>query len=196
MEGTEAADLMIREGIQLTEASIRLMAAGSKNLAAFLFALARDHKKLMGKTSMANLLREGKELKVFRIRAEDMDEFRRYAKQYGVLFAGVRDTKLDDGTIDLITNIDYVSQVNRMMERMGYVAPSRDAATTKKAVPRAPQENFSNERGNTSTNRLQTQMDTTTEKPSVKGRLAALKAASESMREAGKQHTPRTMPPR
>ena len=69
----------------------------------------------MGKTSMANLLREGKELKVFRIRAEDMDEFRRYAKQYGVLFAGVRDTKLDDGTIDLITNIDYVSQVNRMM---------------------------------------------------------------------------------
>lgn len=135
MEGTEAADLMIREGIQLTEASIRLMAAGSKNLAAFLFALARNHKKLMGKTSMANLLREGKELKVFRIRAEDMDEFRRYAKQYGVLFAGVRDTKLDDGTIDLITNIDYVSQVNRMMERMGYVAPSRDAATTKKPSP-------------------------------------------------------------
>ena len=89
MEGTEAADLMIREGIQLTEASIRLMAAGSKNLAAFLFALARDHKKLMGKTSMAHLLREGKELKVFRIRAEDMGEFKRYAKQYGVLFAGV-----------------------------------------------------------------------------------------------------------
>ena len=180
----------------MTEASIRLMAAGSKNLAAFLFALARDRKKLMGKTSMAHLLREGKELKVFRIRAEDMDEFKRYAKQYGVLFAGVRDTKLDDGTIDLITNIDYVSQVNRMMERMGYVAPSRDAATTKKAVPRAPQENSSNERGNTSTNRPQMQTDTTTEKPSVKGRLAALKAASESMRETGKQHTPRTIPPR
>lgn len=196
MEGTEAADLMIREGIQLTEASIRLMAAGSKNLAAFLFALARDHKKLMGKTSMAHLLREGKELKIFRIRAEDMDEFKRYAKQYGVLFAGVRDTKLDDGTIDLITNIDYVSQVNRMMERMGYIAPNRDATTTKKAVPRAPQENSSNERGNTSMNRPQMQTDTTTEKPSVKGRLAALKAASESMRETGKQRTPRTMPPR
>ena len=59
----EAADLVVKESIQLTEASIKLLAAGSKNLAAFLYALAKDNKKLVGKTSMNRLLREGKELK-------------------------------------------------------------------------------------------------------------------------------------
>lgn len=34
--GSEAVDLMVREGLQITEASIKLLAAGSKNLAAFL----------------------------------------------------------------------------------------------------------------------------------------------------------------
>lgn len=38
----EAADLVVKESIQLTEASIKLLAAGSKNLAAFLYALAKD----------------------------------------------------------------------------------------------------------------------------------------------------------
>lgn len=40
----EVADLMVKESIQLTEASIKLLAAGSKNLAAFLWALAKDNK--------------------------------------------------------------------------------------------------------------------------------------------------------
>ena len=33
----EVADLMVKESIQITEASIKLLAAGSKNLAAFLW---------------------------------------------------------------------------------------------------------------------------------------------------------------
>ena len=40
--GSEAADLMVREGLQITEATVKLLAAGSKNLAAFLYALAKD----------------------------------------------------------------------------------------------------------------------------------------------------------
>lgn len=48
----EVADLMVKESIQLTEASIKLLAAGSKNLAAFLWALAKDNKRLVGKTNM------------------------------------------------------------------------------------------------------------------------------------------------
>ena len=36
----EVADLMVKESIQLTEESIKLLAAGCKNLTAFLYALA------------------------------------------------------------------------------------------------------------------------------------------------------------
>lgn len=81
----DVADLMVKESIQLTEASIKLLAAGSKNLAAFLWALSKDNKKLVGKTHMARLLREGKELKVFRIKESDLAEFRAFAKK-NVLF--------------------------------------------------------------------------------------------------------------
>ena len=44
----EVADLMVKESIQVTEAGIKLLAAGSKNLAAFLWALAKDGKKVAG----------------------------------------------------------------------------------------------------------------------------------------------------
>ena len=88
----DVADLMVKESIQLTEESIKLLAAGCKNLTAFLYALAKDNKKLVGKTSMKRLLREGKELKTFCIKAEDLNDFRKYAKP-NILFAAIRDTK-------------------------------------------------------------------------------------------------------
>ncbi len=37
----EVADLMVKESIQLTEESIKLLAAGCKNLTAFLYARRR-----------------------------------------------------------------------------------------------------------------------------------------------------------
>lgn len=132
----DVADLMVKESIQLTEASIKLLAAGSKNLAAFLWALSKDNKKLVGKTHMARLLREGKELKVFRIKESDLAEFRAFAKK-NVLFAAVKDSRAEDGMVDLVTNVDFVSQVNLFMERRGYGAPARgqEAEPPKKAAP-------------------------------------------------------------
>lgn len=183
----DVADLMVKESIQLTEASIKLLAAGSKNLTAFLWALAKDSKKLSGKTSMNRLLREGKELKVFRIRESDLPDFKAYAKR-SVLFAAVRDTRQTDGMVDLVTNVDFVPQVNLFLERRGYGVPSREDAPSKKAVPRAQPDSSSPQRGNGSTP-LQSRTarsTTTTDRPSVKGRLAALRAASQGMKEPGK----------
>ena len=194
----DVADLMVKESIQLTEASIKLLAAGSKNLAALLWALAKDNKKLVGKTGMARLLREGKELKVFRIKESDLAEFRAFAKK-NVLFAAVKDSRATDGMVDLVTNVDFVSQVNLFMERRGYGAPAREQEDTaqKKAVPRAQPDSSSPQRGSGSTPSQSRKTTRTTTKttdppvkvgdiPTVKGRLAALRAASEGMKQPGK----------
>ncbi len=198
----DVADLMVKEGIQITEASIKLLAAGSKNLAAFLWALSKDNKKLVGKTHMARLLREGKELKVFRIKESDLAEFRAFAKK-NVLFAVVKDSRAEDGMVDLVTNVDFVSQVNLFMERRGYGAPAREqeAETPKKADPRAPQRHSSPQRGSGSTpsqsKRTRPTRTTRTtsdeapareQKPSVKDKLAACQTEAEK-RAAGKQRT-------
>lgn len=187
MESGETADLIVRESIQLTEASIKLLAAGSKNLTAFLWALSKDNKKVKGKTSLGRLLKEEKELKMFRIKTDDLKSFSKLGKQYGVLYAAVKNKKFHDGTIDLITNVDYVPQVNRIIERLGYVAPAKaqEENAEKKADPRAQPVNSSPEREN---GLKASRTETTAEKPSVKGRLAALRSASEDMR-------PRTVVP-
>ena len=48
----EAADLVMKEGVQISEEAIKLLARGAKNLAALLYALMKDQKKLYGKVSM------------------------------------------------------------------------------------------------------------------------------------------------
>ena len=204
----DVADLMVKESIQLTEASIKLLAAGSKNLAALLWALAKDNKKLVGKTGMSRLLRENKELKVFHIKESDLKEFQSFAKK-NVLFAVVKDTRRTDGMVDLVTNVDFVSQVNLFMERRGYGIPARsqEDAAPKKAVPRAQPDSSSPQRGSGSTpspSERRTMRTTDApakvgDIPTVKGRLAALRAASEGMKEPGKvpqrqtpKHPPKT----
>ena len=192
----DVADLMVKESIQLTEASIKLLAAGGTSLAALLWALAKEDKKLVGKAGMGRLLRENKELKVFQIKESDLAEFRAYAKK-NVLYSVVKDKRRTDGVVDLVTNVDFVSQVNLFMERRGYGAPAREDAAPKKAVPRAQPGSSSPQRGSGSTPSQSERRTTRTtdapdapakvgDIPTVKGRLAALRAASEGMKEPGK----------
>lgn len=203
----EVADLMVKESIQITEESVKLMAAGAKNLAAFLMALAQDNKKLSGKTNMARLLREGKELKVFHIKESDLPDFKSFGKK-NVLYAVIKDRRAKNGMVDLITNVDYVSQVNHFMESRGYAAPARTKGdeTPKKGEPRARPGSSSPQRGNgstppqsrtrTGTASTPTRTAPTSDKPSVKGRLAAMRAATEGMKKAGRtpQRTQSTPP--
>ena len=148
----EVADLMVKESIQITEESVKLLAAGAKNLTAFLLALAQDNKKLSGKTNMARLLREGKELKVFSIRESDLADFKAFAKK-NVLYSVVKDKGAGNGMVNLITNVDYVSQVNHFMESRGYAAPARaqEEKPEKKDEPRARPDSSSPQRGSGST---------------------------------------------
>jgi hypothetical protein len=175
--GGQAADQMAKLGVELTEESIKLLASGSKNLTAFLLALAKDNKKLIGRTSMQRLLTDGKPLKVFRVREEDFDQYKALAKQYGILYAAVKDKSRTDGMIDLVSNVDYVAQINRVMEVLGYPVPDKEAAEVKNAETRTRQELCSPERGSTSTQSLTTETD---EQPAAGGWFAALGSATEN----------------
>ncbi len=45
----EAADLIVKEGIQATESAVKLAGTGLKNVAALLLALQRQDNKMVGK---------------------------------------------------------------------------------------------------------------------------------------------------
>ena len=143
----ETAELVVKEGIQITESAVKLAGLGAKNLAALLIAIAKDNPKLSGKTGLKRLIQDGEELTIFSVKQEDLKGFQMESKRYGVLFYPVINKVEKTGTVEIMAKAKDAKQINRIFERMGYPAPVREDAA-KKASARAPSENSSKERGN------------------------------------------------
>ena len=58
----EVADLMVKEGLMITEEVVKLTGLGAKNLAAIVIALLKEDNKLQGKTNLKKLLKSDKPL--------------------------------------------------------------------------------------------------------------------------------------
>ena len=143
----EVADLMVREGIQITESAVKLAGVGAKNLAALLIALANDNQKLSGKTNLKRLIRGGEELAIFSVKQEDLKGFHMESKRYGVLYYPIINKVENAGTVEIMAKAKDAKQINRIFERMGYPAPVREDDSTKKEKSRALSGNSSKERG-------------------------------------------------
>ena len=116
--GGEAADQMVREALQVTEVAIKLSALGIKNALALSLAYAKENPKVKGKTSLDRLLREGKELKIIALQSKDVGQFKELAKQYGVLFAVIKD-KAQNEKVDVMFKAEDVAKLNRIYEQLG-----------------------------------------------------------------------------
>lgn len=107
---------MVREALQVTEVAIKLSALGIKNALALSLAYAKENPKVKGKTSLDRLLREGKELKIIALQSKDVGQFKELAKQYGVLFAVVKD-KAQNEKVDVMFKAEDVAKLNRIYEQ-------------------------------------------------------------------------------
>ena len=176
----EAADLVMKEGVQISEEAIKLLARGAKNLAALLYALAKDQKKLYGKVNMNRLLSEQRPIEVLPLRTEDFDEFKRRAKKVGLLFSTILDKKGDAPYLEILTNIDHLSQANYILEQMGYQPRQlEDSQPKKEQTPARPEPSLQKQRSGLTQG---TTSISSEEKQPVRGRLAALRAAAERTR--------------
>lgn len=125
--GGEAADQMVREALQVTEVAIKLSALGIKNALALSLAYAKENPKVKGKTSLDRLLREGKELKIIALQSKDVGQFKELAKQYGVLFAVIKD-KAQNEKVDVMFKAEDVAKLNR-------IYPATSGKWTPSAMP-------------------------------------------------------------
>ena len=181
----EAADLVVKEGIQATESAVKLAGSALKNVAALLLALKRQDNKVVGKTSAKRLARDPAPAVVIPLKREDMGRFKKLAKEYGILYFIAQKRGSTAGYVNVVSNQNYAAQLNAVMEAMAYPIPQRgqEEETAKKASPRVPQEKSSPERGNGSTP-SPTASAATEDVPaemreSVRARLEGLKAMSE-----------------
>ena len=176
----DAADLVVKGAMEVTEGAIKLAGVGIKNIAAFLIAISNQNNKVVGKTTAKRLARDPAPAEVIHLKKEDIGRFKKLAKEYGVLYFIVHKKGSTDGMTNVVSNANYASQFNAIMEELGYPIPQKaqEAAPAKKADPRTQPEKSSPGRENGSNQRAGTSTD---EKPSVRGRLAALEAAAKGM---------------
>lgn len=176
----ETADLVVREAVQVSEEVIKFLGAGAKNLTAFLAAMYSQNNKVVGKTTAKRLARDPAPAEIVQLKKEDIPRFQKLAKQYGVLYFFVHkdDPKLP--FTNVVSNSNYAPQLNAIMQELGYPIPQKEKeeVPAKKVIPRAQPERSSPERENGSKARAGV---STPEKPSVRGRLAALQQASQGM---------------
>lgn len=121
MTGGETADQMTRMTLQGIEvaAEISMKAGGSvaKSLAAMLYAILTDQKKVKGKTRLDSMLKSGKELKVFAIRHKDLKLFCEEAKRYGVLYSVLKEKNNTDGICDIMVRAEDAAKISRIVDK-------------------------------------------------------------------------------
>lgn len=175
--GSDAADQVVRESIQITESAVKLAGLGAKNLAAMVLALMREMHQTKGKTNLSTMLHEGKPLKVVRVKMDDLKPFGHECRHYGALYTAIKDKKATDGLCDVLVRAEDADKINRIMERMGYAAPEQE-----KRKNGANREVSGRNSSGRSTSREQVTSTTHEEKTPVMDKLAALKSASKQQK--------------
>jgi len=118
----DAAEQVVRLSLETGEVGVKLAGEGAKQLAILLYAILREQKKTKGKTRLTNMLRSGKELKVFAVKDSDLQLFCREAKKYGVLYCVLKDRDATDGITDIMVRAEDASKINRIFERFNLAA--------------------------------------------------------------------------
>lgn len=152
MNSSDSAEELIKIYLDGVGFALRIAGEGSKNLIVLLMAISKDKTQTKGKTRLTNMLKTGKELKIFTINSKDLKKFSQEAKKYGILYCVLADKKNNkiDGLVDIMVRQEDASKVNRIAERFNFI----DVATIKSEIEKEKQENLKAEKQKSETERI------------------------------------------
>ena len=115
----DAAEQIVRISLEGFEVAARITGNSAKDIAALLYAVMKDKTKTAGKTNLTNMLKSGKELKVFSVRNDQFKKFTEVAKRYGVLYSALinKKDKSSDGIVDIMVRAEDAAKINRIVDR-------------------------------------------------------------------------------
>lgn len=126
--GGEAADQVIKMSLNGAEVALRISGVAAKEVATMLYAILKDNKKSKGRTRLENLTKTGRPLTIFTVKSNDYNQFKIEAKKYGILYSGIRDSKMsNDGMVDIIVKQEDANRINRIVERFKFADVSQSA---------------------------------------------------------------------
>ena len=136
----DAAESIVRMGLQGFDVAARITGSGAKEVAILIYTILKDKNQVKGKTKLVNMLKSGKELKVFSVKEDDFKKFTDEAKRYGVLFSALinKREKNSDGMIDIMVRAEDASKINRIVERFNLATV--DTASIKSQIQKSKDE--------------------------------------------------------
>lgn len=137
--GGDAAEQIVRLSLEGFEVAAKLTGSAAKNIAILLVAALKQEQKTKGKARLTNMIKSGKELKVFSIPNKDLKKFTEQAKRYGVLYCVLRDkySKDENAPVDIIARAEDASKIQRICDRFqlgGTVDKATIVADAEKSV--------------------------------------------------------------
>lgn len=132
MNSSESAEVIVKLSLDGMEVALKIAGAGAKNIAVMLYTIMKDKQQTKGKIRLKNMLKTGKSLKIFSIRAEDIKKFSQEAKKYGIRYCALADKKNSkiDGIVDIMVLEEDASKINRIAERFNF----KDITTIEKEI--------------------------------------------------------------
>ena len=117
--GGDAAEQVVRLSLEGFEVAAKLTGSAAKNVALLLVSVLKQEQQTKGKARLTNMIKSGKELKVFSIPNKDLAQFTKQAKRYGVLYCVLRDksAKGDDVPVDIIARTEDASKTRLTVKR-------------------------------------------------------------------------------
>lgn len=113
----EAADQVMRMMLEGSEVLIKLSGKGAKNAVVLLYSILKEQNKTRGHERLSNMLRSGKPLKVYTFKRNDLEQFKKSAKEYGILYCILKEKDDKDGVFDVLVRADDDSKLARITER-------------------------------------------------------------------------------
>lgn len=148
MNTSESADELVKICIDGVDRILRISGVGAKNIAMMLIAMSKEKTQTKGKTRLSNMLKTGKPLSIFTIKAEDLKKFSQEAKKYGVLYCALADKKNSkiDGMVDIMVRDEDASKLDRIAKRFNFEDVAIVKEEPEKEKDKKEQENSKSEK--------------------------------------------------
>ena len=126
----DAAEQIVRMSLEGVEFAVRITGSAAKEIALLIItALKSDgkgHMKLRGKERLVSMLKSGKPLEIYSIKERDLQRFVKGAKEYGIVYSVLKNTKNDpDGLCDIMVKADDAPKIARLVERFEFATVDR-----------------------------------------------------------------------
>lgn len=150
LNGSDAADQVVKYTLEGTEAALKLSGLAAKNVAAYLIAVLNENKMTRGRAGIERMLREGKPIKLFQIPTEQLKAFARESRKYGFLFYALLDKRTPAPQTDIMVFAKDAARVNRVLDKLSLAAVDSGAIESEIVESREKQSPFAQESGNPS----------------------------------------------